>query len=79
MHAHRLRSCEIPVSMHPRLTGESSISSTESAYYMIKVLLAIFVGLFRSRPAVKETSVAHDSGAPVHAGPAEAIPAVRAA
>jgi len=76
MHAHRLRSCEIPVSMRARLTGESSISSTESAYYMIKVLLAIFVGLFRSRPVAKETSVVHDSGASVHAGPAEALPAV---
>ena len=51
MHAHRLRSCEIPVLMRPRLTGESAISSTQSVYYMIKVLLAVFVGLFRRRPA----------------------------
>lgn len=50
MHAHRLRSCEIPVKMRPRLTGESAISSTQSVYYMVKVLLAVFVGLFRSRP-----------------------------
>jgi len=78
MHAHRLRSCEIPVSMRPRLTGESSISSAESGYYMIKVLLAIFVGLFRSRPAVKGPSVAHGSGASAHAGSAEALPAVAA-
>ncbi len=53
MHAHRLRSCEIPVRMQPRLTGESAISSTQSVYYMIKVLLAVFVGLFRSHPTVK--------------------------
>jgi glycosyltransferase involved in cell wall biosynthesis len=53
MHAHRLRSSEIPVLMRPRLTGESAISSTQSAYYMAKVLLAVFVGLFRSRPAVE--------------------------
>jgi glycosyltransferase involved in cell wall biosynthesis len=52
MHAHRLRSCEIPVLMRPRLTGESAISSSQSAYYMVKVLLAIFVGLFRARPTV---------------------------
>jgi glycosyltransferase involved in cell wall biosynthesis len=52
MHAHRLRSCEIPVLMRPRLTGESAISSPQSAYYMIKVLLAVFVGLFRSAPTV---------------------------
>ncbi len=50
MHAHRLRSCEIPVQMRPRLTGESAISSTQSVYYMVKVLLAVFVGLFRRRP-----------------------------
>ena len=50
MHAHRLGSCEIPVRMHPRLTGESAISSTQSVYYMVKVLLAVFVGLFRARP-----------------------------
>ena len=50
MHAHRLPSCEIPVEMRPRLTGESAISSTQSVYYMVKVLLAVFVGLFRARP-----------------------------
>jgi glycosyltransferase involved in cell wall biosynthesis len=50
MHAHRLRSCEIPVEMRPRLTGSSAISSTQSVYYMVKVLLAVFVGLFRARP-----------------------------
>ncbi len=52
MHAHRLRSCEIPVLMRPRTTGESAISSTQSVYYMVKVLLAVFVGLFRRRPTV---------------------------
>jgi glycosyltransferase involved in cell wall biosynthesis len=52
MHAHRLQSCELPVEMRPRLTGVSAISSTQSVYYMVKVLLAVFVSLFRSRPAV---------------------------
>jgi glycosyltransferase involved in cell wall biosynthesis len=52
IHAHRLRSCEIPVVMRPRLTGASAISSTQSVYYMVKVLLAVFVGLFRRRPTV---------------------------
>ena len=50
MHAHRLRSCEIPVLMRPRLTGSSTISSTQSVYYMVKVLLAVFVALFRASP-----------------------------
>jgi glycosyltransferase involved in cell wall biosynthesis len=54
MHAHRLRSCEIPVLMRPRVTGESAISSTQSVYYMVKVLLAVFVGLFRRRPTTSE-------------------------
>ena len=53
MHAHRLRSCEIPVQMRPRMTGESAISSTQSVYYMVKVLLAVFVGLFRRRPTIE--------------------------
>jgi glycosyltransferase involved in cell wall biosynthesis len=52
MHAHRLRSCEIPVRMRPRTSGVSAISSTQPAYYMIKVLLAVFVGLFRAKPTV---------------------------
>lgn len=55
MHTHRLRSAEIPVVMAPRLTGESAISSTQSVYYMVKVLLAVFVVLFRARP-VREAS-----------------------
>jgi glycosyltransferase involved in cell wall biosynthesis len=53
MHAHRLRSTEIPVLMRPRLTGESAISSSQSVYYMVKVLLAVFVGLFRRRPTIE--------------------------
>lgn len=50
MHAHRLRSREVPVVMEARLTGESAISSFQSVYYMVKVLLAVFVSLFRKRP-----------------------------
>jgi glycosyltransferase involved in cell wall biosynthesis len=53
MHAHRLKSCEIPVRMRPRTSGESAISSTQPIYYMVKVLLAVFIGLFRSHPTVE--------------------------
>lgn len=53
MHAHRLRSVEIPVTMRSRTAGVSSINPTRSAYYMVKVLLAIFIGLFRARPTVE--------------------------
>jgi glycosyltransferase involved in cell wall biosynthesis len=53
MHAHRLNSCEIPVVMRPRTSGTSAISSTQPVYYMIKVLLAVFIGLFRTNPTVE--------------------------
>ena len=58
MHAHRLHSCEVAVAMEARVTGESAISSTQSVYYMVKVLLAVFVALFRARPttATEDTS-----------------------
>jgi glycosyltransferase involved in cell wall biosynthesis len=50
VHWHRLRMREVPVKMLQRGGGVSSIRSGKSAYYMIKVLLAIFVGLARARP-----------------------------
>jgi glycosyltransferase involved in cell wall biosynthesis len=52
LHHHHLRMQEIPVRMYTRGGGTSSISTGKSAYYMIKVLLALFVGLGRPRPAV---------------------------
>jgi hypothetical protein len=54
LHAHRLHSRELPVRMRPRTSGMSSISSVQPIYYMVKVLLAIFVTLFRARPQLKE-------------------------
>jgi glycosyltransferase involved in cell wall biosynthesis len=50
---HRLRLVEVPVAMRERGGGASSITALRSIYYMVKVLLAIFVGLFR-RPDVPE-------------------------
>jgi len=50
LHHHRLRMQEIPVRMFQRGGGVSSIRSGKSAYYMIKVLLALFIGLARARP-----------------------------
>ena len=50
VHHHRLKMRETPVRMYLREGGVSSISSGKSLYYMIKVLLAIFVGLLRRRP-----------------------------
>jgi glycosyltransferase involved in cell wall biosynthesis len=53
VHAHRLDGAEIGVKMRPRQAGTSSINASRSALYMIKVLLALFVGLLRARPAVE--------------------------
>ena len=50
VHHHRLRMREVPVRMLQRGGGVSSIRSGKSVYYMVKVLLAIFVGLARARP-----------------------------
>jgi len=53
VHFHRLRMQEVPVRMLERGGGQSSIGSGKSVYYMLKVLLAIFVGLVRRRPVVE--------------------------
>jgi glycosyltransferase involved in cell wall biosynthesis len=44
---HRLRLREVPVTMRERTAGRSSIGAFASVYYMAKVLLGLFVGLFR--------------------------------
>jgi glycosyltransferase involved in cell wall biosynthesis len=54
VHAHRLRMCEVPVRMYVRGGGVSSLKGTgKSSYYMIKVLLALLVGLARRRASVE--------------------------
>lgn len=50
LHQHHMRMREIPVKMYTRGGGTSSIGTGKSAYYMVKVLLALFVGLARPRP-----------------------------
>jgi glycosyltransferase involved in cell wall biosynthesis len=44
---HRIRLVEVPVTMREREHGRSSIGALASIYYMIKILLALFVDLFR--------------------------------
>jgi glycosyltransferase involved in cell wall biosynthesis len=51
---HRLRLQEVSVSMRERGGGQSSITALRSIYYMVKVLLAIFVGLFRRDVVLQE-------------------------
>jgi glycosyltransferase involved in cell wall biosynthesis len=52
---HRLRRTEVAVSMRERAAGRSSIGAVHSVYYMVKVLLALFVGLFRREVVPVET------------------------
>lgn len=49
LHMAGLSAVEIPVNMHPRKGGVTSIKPPHAAYYMIKVGLAIFVDLFRKQ------------------------------
>ena len=51
---HRLRLCEVSVSMRERTAGRSSIGALSSVYYMVKVMLALFVGVFRRRALPSE-------------------------
>jgi glycosyltransferase involved in cell wall biosynthesis len=44
----RLRLVEVPVAMRVRAGGESSITAPRAVYYMAKVMVALFVGLFRA-------------------------------
>ncbi len=44
---HRIRLVEVPVTMREREHGRSSIGALASIYYMVKILLALFVDLFR--------------------------------
>jgi glycosyltransferase involved in cell wall biosynthesis len=54
VHKHRLRMAEVPVEMRERLGGRSSIGALFAIYYMVKVLLALFVGLFPREPLTIE-------------------------
>ncbi len=47
LHKHGLRAVEVPVAMRPRQGGRSSIGVGRAAYYIVKVSLAIFVGVFK--------------------------------
>ena len=51
---HRLRLLEVPVRMREREHGSSSITALRSAYYVVKVMLALFIGLFRRRVVMVE-------------------------
>jgi hypothetical protein len=50
----RLRVREVPVRMRERAAGRSSITALRAVYYIAKVLLALFVDLFRPRERSRE-------------------------
>lgn len=56
LHAHRLKIHEVHVRMNARGFGESSIDYLSAGYYMVKVMLAIFIGLLRRRPTPMDGS-----------------------
>lgn len=47
VHKRGLRVAEVPVSMRGRTGGQTSITALQSAYYMVKVLLAVFIDLLK--------------------------------
>ena len=49
-----LRRAEVPVEMRERSAGRSSIGAVRSVYYMVKVMLAVFVAVFRRPVQVPE-------------------------
>jgi glycosyltransferase involved in cell wall biosynthesis len=50
VHSNDMTMGEVPVTMREREHGRSSVGGYRAVYYMARVLLAIFVGLFRRRP-----------------------------
>jgi glycosyltransferase involved in cell wall biosynthesis len=48
---------EIPVTMNPRYGGISSITPFKSAVYMLKVILAILIGLLRPAPRIDQPPI----------------------
>lgn len=55
LHSHRLPMREISVEMRARTSGRSAIGRAVPVYYMVKVLLAVLVGLMRARPSTQAT------------------------
>src|SRR5207247_2895292 len=55
VHKHRLRLAEVPVRMREREHGHSSITAVRSVYYVLKVTLALLVGMVRRYPVPEGT------------------------
>lgn len=55
LHRSGLKLCEIPVTMRAREHGQSSITPVRSAYYMVKVILAILINMLRRAPSMSDS------------------------
>ncbi len=51
---HGLTMTEVPVEMRERASGTSSITVVQSIYYVVKVTLALLIGLFRKPRVLSE-------------------------
>jgi glycosyltransferase involved in cell wall biosynthesis len=56
LYSSRLSMVEVPVHMHLRHSGQSSINKRRSFYYMVKVSLALLIGLLRRQRVVEPGS-----------------------
>jgi glycosyltransferase involved in cell wall biosynthesis len=59
LHRAGFRILEVPVSMKQRQAGKTSITPIKSAYYVIKVMLSLFIGLLRKVPQVRSKEVVY--------------------
>jgi glycosyltransferase involved in cell wall biosynthesis len=51
---HGLRIVEVPVRMRERAAGRSSVTTLRGTYFVIRIMLALFVSLFRRYPRTVE-------------------------
>jgi glycosyltransferase involved in cell wall biosynthesis len=51
---HGLRFEEVPVTMHARGGGRSSVTTIRGTYFMIRVAVSLFISLFRRYPRIQE-------------------------
>jgi glycosyltransferase involved in cell wall biosynthesis len=64
----RFRFEEVPVKMHPRVTGRSSITALISLYYIVHVLLGVFVNILKYEGRRRLPGTGSPSGGSAHGG-----------
>lgn len=61
MHKRGLKAVELPVDMQPRQGGESSINPHHAIYYIVKVSMAILIGVLKKKPTPSPSSTTTSS------------------